>query len=309
MTEENNEELVYLPKKVEPSKDLDPLRTRMVSLTNDFYTLCWTCLRKDVWKKANNSYYNDQCEENEIAFKELWDDKTIGNKPITLTDENLRDIKYYMLFFILTVLYVLTGIIHQVFTGEIEASCTWDIRLLRVLLVSLVQMKLLGEFRQGIVKLKYAVNHEEEFLDGELWFAKLISSFQIICTLASWFTLVLFICSEVAPLDMIQDFTGICVFTELDDWIGGHICSSEPEIDEDEIQHYNLKNVNDRIHIFMKMSLLQTDTEIVEDLHDDGSVLKKITYFFYEYKALIYLVPLVCLPVEWAYLRFHPYAH
>jgi hypothetical protein len=300
---------VKLPKNPQKAEECDPLRMRMVVLQNDFYTLCWTSLRKDIWKKASNNYYNENCGESAIAKDTLWENKQIGGEEINLTEANLKYIKYSMLFFILTVLYVLTGIIHQVFTGEIEASCSWDIRVLRILLVALVQMKLLGEFRQGLVKLKYAVNHESEFIDGELWLAKLIPTFQIICALASWFTLVLFICSEVAPLDMIQDFTGICVFTELDDWIGGHICSSEPEIDDDEIKFYNLKNVNERIHIFMKMSLLQMDTDIVEDLHDDGSILKKVTFFFYDYKGLVYTLPLICLPVEWLYLRFHPYAH
>jgi len=300
---------VKLPRKPQKAEELNPLRMRMVVLQNDFYTLCWTCLRKDIWKKASNNYYNKDCEDNEIAKETLWEDKQIGGEEINLTEANLKYIKYSMLFFILTVLYVLTGIIHQVFTGEIEASCPWDIRVLRILLVALVQMKLLGEFRQGLVKLKYAVNHESEFIDGELWLAKLIPTFQIICALASWFTLVLFICSETTPLDMIQDFTGICVFTELDDWIGGHICSSEPEIDDDEVKFYNLKNVNERIHVFMKMSLLQCDTDLVEDLHDDGSMLKKVTFFFYDYKILVYTLPLICLPVEWLYLKFHPYAH
>jgi hypothetical protein len=107
---------------------------------------------------------------------------------------------------------------------------------------------------------------------------------------------------------MIQDFTGICVFTELDDWIGGHICATEPDVAEDCEKYYDFTDINNRISLSMKMSRLQYDTNIVEDLNDDGSFLKKFTVVFYEHKFWVYILPLVCVPVEWAYLKYHPYA-
>lgn len=300
-------------------KLVDPLRLRVMSLNNDFYTLCWSCLRKDIWSKKFKVGYSEEDltdDEEENSDKLEWDDKMIGNEKLSLTVENLRDIKLYMFCFILIILYVLIGIIHQIFTGEIIASCTWDIRLLRILLVSLVQMKLFNEFREGIVKLKYVYLNEDSFI--EVWLAKLIPLFQIICTLLSWITLILFICSEIDPLSMIQDFTGICVFTELDDWIGSHICASEPDLpeltEEDEKngktmeELYDFSRVNERISLTMKMSKLQNDTNIIEDLNDDGSFLKGFAYSLYSHKVLIFLIPLVCIPVEWAYLKYHPLA-
>lgn len=297
---------------------VDPLKVRTVSLNNDFYTLCWSCLRKDIWKrKFKPGYSESDINEEEDNLEEIieWEDKKIGDKQLSLTDSNLRDIKIYMFCFILIILYVLVGIIHQIFTGEIIASCSWDIRLLRILLVSLVQMKLFNEFREGIVKLKYTYNNENLFV--ECWFAKLISYFQIICTLLSWITLILFICSEIDPLSMIQDFTGICVFTELDDWIGSHICASEPDLPEEQSEEhknydlnavYNFEGINERISLTMKMSMLQSDTNFVEDLNDDGSLLKSFAYSLYTHKTFIFLIPLVCIPVEWAYLKYHPLA-
>mmetsp|Transcript_18472 Transcript_18472/g.19093 ORF Transcript_18472/g.19093 Transcript_18472/m.19093 type:complete len:318 (-) Transcript_18472:108-1061(-) len=284
---------------------LDPLRLREVCLNNDFYTLCWSCLRTDIWNKKLKFGWTEE-DEGEDEDKYQWMEKTIGGEQLSLTSDNIRSIKVLMTLFIVIILYVLIGILHQVFTGEIEASCTWDIRLLRILLVSLVQMKLFNEFREGLVKLKFVYNHEHLFIENG--FAKFIPLFQITCTLLSWVTLVLFICSETDPLSMIQDFTGICVFTELDDWVGGHICATEPDVDEEEQKYYDFTNINDRISLQMKMSKLQYDTNIVEDLNDDGSFLKKFTYTLYADKILIYLLPLLCIPVEWAYLKYHPYA-
>jgi hypothetical protein len=282
---------------------INPLRMREVCLNNDFYTLCWSCLRKDIWKKKLKDGYNEDDDEED---KYEWQDKQIGGQLLSLTTDNLRDIKLYMFAFIFIVLYVLIGILHQIFTGNIIASCSMDIRVLRILLISLVQMKLLNEFREGIVKLKYVYNNSEDFI--ELWLAKFIPLCQILCTLLSWITLILFICAEIDPLSMIQDFTGICVFTELDDWIGGHICATEPDVAEDCEKYYDFTNINERISLSMKMSRLQYDTNIVEDLNDDGSFLKKFTVVFYEHKFWIYILPLVCVPVEWAYLKYHPYA-
>ena len=258
---------------------------------------------KDIWKKKLKDGYNEDDDEED---KYEWQDKQIGGQLLSLTTDNLRDIKLYMFAFIFIVLYVLIGILHQIFTGNIIASCSMDIRVLRILLISLVQMKLLNEFREGIVKLKYVYNNSEDFI--ELWLAKFIPLCQILCTLLSWITLILFICAEIDPLSMIQDFTGICVFTELDDWIGGHICATEPDVAEDCEKYYDFTNINERISLSMKMSRLQYDTNIVEDLNDDGSFLKKFTVVFYEHKFWIYILPLVCVPVEWAYLKYHPYA-
>lgn len=265
-------------------KTLNPLRLRQVSLSNDFYTLCWSCLRTDIWKN-----------------------KKIGDTSITITENDIYYIKIYLLCFIATILYVLIGIIIQVFTGEIVASCDWDIRILRILLVALVEMNLLGEFRQGLVKLKYVYENEGDF--RELWLAKFIPICQIVCVFLSWITLVLFICSEVDPLSMIQDFTGICVFTELDDWIGSHICSTEPEVSEDKKHEYQFpSDLNDKVSLTMKMSKIQLETDIDEDLNDESSLLIKITYFFYTHKVYVYILPLVCLPVEYLYLKFHSHA-
>lgn len=289
----------------ESKKEIDPLRMREVCLNNDFYTLCWSCLRKDIWK---NKLKPGVSEEDVLEDDDKYEmkEKEIGRVPLSLTPDNIKDIKIYMFCFILIVLYVLIGILHQIFTGEIIASCPWDIRILRILLVLLVQMKLTNEFRQGLVKLKYVYLNEDNF--QEVWLAKVIPLFQMICTLLSWITLVLFICAEIEPLSMIQDFTGICVFTELDDWIGGHICATEPDVPDDLEKYYDFTGINDRISLSMKMSRLQYDTNIVEDLNDDGSFLRSFTYAFYSHKSLIYLLPIICIPIEWAYLRYHPNA-
>lgn len=294
---ESKEETVY-----------DPLKLKEFNLNNDFYTLSWFMLRKDIWYDCpkNNKKLEEMTEEEKQDDDNFyWRQKTLGGKQISLTDSNVRNIAVYMTLFIAIVLFVLIGIIHQIFTGEIKVTCPWTINILRMLLVCLVQMKLFNEFKEGLIKFKYAYFNPENFTNAGLSY--FISISQVLTTLLSWSVLVIFMATENEPLDMIQDFTGICVFTELDDWIGSYICSTEIKISEEDEKYYNFDDINEKLSLENKMSMIQFNTTIIENLNGEHP-LRSIVYSIYNSRLILFFTPLIVIPIEWLFMRYHPRA-
>lgn len=293
------------------SKDVsvyDPLKLKEFNLNNDFYTLSWFMLRKDIWYDCpkNGKKLEEMTEEEKQDDDNFyWRQKTLGGKQICLTDSNVRNIAVYMTLFITIVLFVLIGIIHQIFTGEIKVTCPWTINILRMLLVCLVQMKLFNEFKEGLIKFKFAYFNPEDFTNPGL--AYFISISKVITTLLSWSVLVIFMATENEPLDMIQDFTGICVFTELDDWIGSYICSTEIKISEEDEKYYNFDDINEKLSLENKMSMIQFNTTIIENLNGDHP-LRSIVYSIYNSRLILFFTPLIVIPIEWLFMRYHPRA-
>lgn len=261
---------------------IDPLKLRNVSLNNDIYTLYWAGLNKDCWDKLHEEYPEIE---------------------LTLTSENKRTIKFYFFVFIITVFFTLSLILYQVFTTEIEVICPIQITVLRILLVMLVQSHLTGEFRESLAKWKYSRENPEKFI--EPWTADLIAALQFFVAVASYATLLLFICTETAPLDLIMDFTGIVVFVDLDDWIGEKICSTEPNLDTDKIAYYGKEKINEKMPIHMKLSKLQYYTDIVEDLNE--SAFNWILALFGNGRLIFACFPLLVLVVERLFIAYHPY--
>lgn len=294
---ESKEESVY-----------DPLKLKEFNLNNDFYTLSWFMLRKDIWYDCpkNGKKLEEMTEEEKQDDDNFyWRQKTLGGKQISLTDSNVRNIAVYMTLFIAIVLFVLIGIIHQIFTGEIKVTCPWTINILRMLLVCLVQMKLFNEFKEGLIKFKYAYFNSENFTNPGLAF--FISISQVLTTVLSWSVLVIFMATENEPLDMIQDFTGICVFTELDDWIGSYICSTEIKISEEDEKYYNFDDINEKLSLENKMSMIQFNTTIIENLNGDHP-LRSIVNSIYNSRMILFFTPLIVIPIEWLFMRYHPRA-
>lgn len=286
----------------------DPLKIKEFNLNNDFYTLCWFMLRKDIWYDSpKNGKELDKMTEEELQDDENfnWRKKTLGGQQINLTDSNVRNITVYLVLFISIVLFVLLGIIHQVFTGKVKVTCPWTINILRMLLVCLVQMKLFNEFKEGLIKFKYAYFKSNNFTHPSL--AAFIGLAQVLITLMSWTVLVIFMATENEPLDMIQDFTGICVFTELDDWIGSYICSTEIKIDEQDEKYYNFDNINEKLSLEHKMSMIQFNTNIIENLNGNEWI-RTFVYSIYNSRSILFFTPLIVLPIEWLFKHYHPRA-
>lgn len=261
---------------------IDILNIRKVELSNDVYSLIWAAEKKDCWEKLHNDF---------------------PETDISLTSKDKRYIRFLFLVFIIALLFTLSLILLQVFTTEIEVICPIQITILRILLVYLVQINLTGEFRQSLLKLKYCLENKDEFY--EPYFAALVSFFQFFIALASHITLLLFICTESAPLDMIMDFTGIVVFVELDDWIGEKICSSEPNLDDETLAYYDKNTINEKMPTHFKLAKIQYYLEIIEEL--SGGVLSFFISIFGRGKHIYTLFPLLVLVVERLYIEYHPY--
>lgn len=266
---------------VTPSK-LDLLCLRKVNLSNDIYSLIWASEKKDNWEKIHN--------EN-------------TNLCIDLTFKDKLYIKFIFFLFVSALIFTLSLILIQVFSSEIQVICSTQITILRILLVYLAQINLTGEFRESLLKIKYTNENSHEFESP--FFAKLVSVIQFLMAISSYFTLLLFICTQINPLFMIMDFTGIIIFVELDDWIGEKICSKALNLNNDKVLYYNKEMFNFKMPITFKLSLLKDYLEIIEDLN--GGSLTFLISLFGKGKYLYSLFPLFVLLVEKMFIMYHPY--
>jgi hypothetical protein len=269
-------------KVVEPL-EIDPLKLREVSLNNDVYTLYWAALNKKCWEKLNTD------ESNKLGFD------------LYLTDGNKCSMIAHFILFVITVFFALTLIIYQVFTTKVEVIVPVQITVIRILLVLLCQVNLMKEFRESVAKLKYTAQFSDEFSNACL--AGFIASIQFIVACASYVALLLFICTESAPLDLIMDFTGIVIFVDLDDWIGSKICSIEPIFDE-EVKYYTPEKYNHKLPLYEKLSKIQYYTDIVEDRN--YSAFNCLTTLFGPCKFILIFPPLLVLLIEMLFVQYHP---
>lgn len=280
----NETETLLLGDKGADKVTIDCIKLKTCNLNNDIYTLYWASLNTEIWDKYNSN-------ENSQKLN------------LSLTDSNRWAVKANFLFFIAVVLFILSLIIYQVFSSEINVYCKPQITVLRILLVLLVQFNLFGEFREGLVKWKYANEHPEKFI--EPFTAKIIGFFQFFIALASYVTLLLFICTEDTPLSMIMDFTGIVVFVELDDWIGSNICSTEPAISEEKLKYAGDK-INDKLTLNMKLSLIQYYTEVIENTNQ-GGIISCLLMLFTKYRYFLIILPFSVLGIEYLFKQYHPF--
>lgn len=280
----NDTEKLLLGDQKEDKIEIDCLKLKTCSFNNDIYTLYWASLNNEIWDRYNNNENNQKLN-------------------LSLTNSNRWAVKGNFFFFIVVVLFILSLIIYQVFSSEINVYCPIQITVLRILLVLLVQFNLFGEFREGLVKWKYASEHEHKFI--EPFTAKLIGFFQFLVALASYITLLLFICTEDTPLSMIMDFTGIVVFVELDDWIGSNICSTEPSISDEKLKYAGDK-INEKLTLNMKLSLIQYYTDVVENTNA-GGLISCLLMLFTKYRYVLIILPFSVLGIEILFKRYHPY--
>lgn len=284
----NDDNEIYVEKKT--SERIDPLKLRECSPNTDVYTLYWAALRKDVWEKSN-----------------LNEDSQYNGLDLYLTPSNYTHMVLHFLVFCVIVFFTLVLILYQVFTTEIEVICPVQITILRILLVFLCQCNLTSEFRESLTKLKHTVDFDHVY--NHLYFARLVCSIQLIVACVSYTALLLFICTEVAPLEMIMDFTGIVVFVELDDWIGDKICSIQPSISNEKMEkiknYYSKSKLNDEMSFYTKLSTIQEQVTIYEDTN--RPFLSFVLSLFRKNKFILYLLPLLVLVVERLFIAYHPY--
>ncbi len=285
MDEKPSDDTPLIPKENEKLKD--PLLLQKVNLNTDIYALTWTSLRSDVWEDLSD-------------FR--------GHR-IFLTAGNLTWLKINFIMFITLVLVTVILLLYEVFTHDLYKIATWPILFLRLTLVTFSQKKLEPEFYQGIVMLRYTIKNQENFLD--LGFALFVSIFQVLVATLTFFCIIIFVCMADEALDLVMNFAALAVISELDDWIGQLVTSDKPFGDEEEFHKselYNLHNINERMRLTDKMSLVSGEVELIDDQNYVTSRRCFIIFISYLIKYFPwYFLPLLVIPINDLLLRIQPH--
>jgi hypothetical protein len=266
----------------------DPIKVQHVVLNEDFYALTWNACRKNAWDPAkveNLKILKDSREHIEIK----------------LTDSDDRNLIFGFLLFIAVVLLTVGVLLYESFLNDAYTDATWPIVILRITLVSFAQQKLKPEIFQGISLLRYTFKHESNFIHPT--FAKFVAFCQTMIASLTFVAIFFFCCMADEALDLIMNFAGLAVISELDDWVGEQIMAEKLYLEYNDEKFKDAKiltaNLNDRMGLFTKICLVSEDLEIVDDQNDaiiDNCLWGIITYLcdFIPYS----LIPLLTLPTQ-----------
>lgn len=261
----------------------DPLLIEEISLKSDFYTLIWSALRKGIW-----------------------DGKMIRKQDIFATQYDIVWMKINFWFFITICLGTFFLIVHQVLSSDIEVTCRWPVWTLRCILVYFIAKSLSAEWTQGLAKARYTFRNPDEFNEPD--FAKFIGLIQAFAAAFTVIGVAIFVCTETNTFDMVMSFTGMTIFSDLDDWLGGLICAETPhkEHEGDSDEMYTLEKLNERTPLSMKLSMLQDDLDIIDD-HNTGDLgyLGSLLDFLHKSEIIIYLLPFSPLVIGPLILRYN----
>ncbi len=261
----------------------NPLLIQNIGLNTDIYAITWTALRNDVWEDID-------------LFRET---------KISLLPANYLWLKTKFLLFITLVILTVAVLFWEVFTHDLYTPASWSIIVLRITLVTWAQKKLGPEFSQGISMLRYAFRYSEDF--SYSFFACFVSCCQMFIACITMMCIILFVCMADTALELIMNFAGLSIISELDDWIGGLIVCDTPvgQTDIHKNELFDLKNINERMCLNDKLSLITEKLEIVDDQNWEFSRFWFIKCFSYIIFALPWsLLPLVTLPLNYFLLKY-----
>ena len=107
---------------------------------------------------------------------------------------------------------------YESFLNDAYKDATWPIVILRITLVAFAQHNLKPEIKQGIALFRFTNHHSSSF--SHPCFAKFISLCQTLIALITLISIFFFCCMADEALDLIMNFAGLAVISELDDWVG-----------------------------------------------------------------------------------------
>lgn len=255
---------------------LDPLLCYKIALNEDIYAITWCCLRKDVWEG-----------------------KTFRGQKITFTEKNISQMWWRFWFFMLLMSITLIILFWEVFFHSEYIKGDIPITILRIALVGWAQNMLSAEFTQSFCKFRYAFKYPEEFSNP--YFAYFVSLVQFALANITLLSITIFVSIEDTALDLIMDFTGLGVLSDLDDWMGSNIVVNNPH-DEDEKhpnEDYDISNINDKLDAHDKVSLIKEHFFIVDDQNyefNPSCFMRWLSFIFFD--SPWFLFPLVTLPIS-----------
>lgn len=221
--------------------EIDPLLVRDNHVAEDYYSLVWCSLKKEVWQ-----------------------DKTFYGANITFTGKNTVLMLLEFFGFLLLLGLTIFILIWETFTSEKFRFANIRIEILRILLVFFAQKLLTPEITKGSYKFRYVRRFPEEF--SYPFFASLVSFFQIFMACVNYCCIVLFMCLSDTALPLVMHFAEVAVLIELDDWFGEMICKEFPDEGE-KPEDVDITDVNENMGIHSKMSMVREDLRIVNDLN------------------------------------------
>lgn len=264
----------------------DPLLIQSCGLNTDIYALTWTALRIDVWEKVEE-------------FR--------GNK-ISMLSQNFRELKINFFVFVGLVLSTLLTLFWEVFNNDLYTDVTWTLFILRMTLIGWCQKHLSPEFNQAIVLLRYTVKHSNDLTHP--YFAFFIGLCQLILANLTLISVILFICMADSALELLMNFSGLLVTSELDDWIGGNIILDNPHGGNEKYpdDDFDLNGLNEKMSLRDKLAMIPSFLKVVDDQNyefSESMFIKMMSWLIYEIPWI--LLPLIAFPINSILLKIRPH--
>jgi len=235
----------------------DPRNAKKIALNTDYYTLTWACLQKHIY-----------------------DRKKIRGVLINLLPVDYFNLYLEFLAFSIMIFATLILVIREAVLYDEYIEGTFDIIIYRCILMVYALVSMGPEFEDGYAKYLYTLKNPTLFTYPG--FAKFVALDQLINAGVTLTTVLFFVCTADTPADLLTNFSGLCVLSELDDWIGEAILAnqvvrkkyylSKYEEEEKEIYRkknevvnskYDLKQLNERLNVIEKMSLLEEEDLVI----------------------------------------------
>lgn len=289
---------------VEATNSEQYLDYHKLSLPPDYYAITWASLRKTQFIGA-----------------------TMHGVDVFLTASNLFWVYINFITFTILLLITILILVKEALIDDIFTKADWIMVCLRVILIAFAQRKLLPEFSYGYYKMLYSLKNKREFNHPE--FAVFVGFCQMLVTICTLIAVLFFVCMADEYIDPVTNFGGVCVLSELDDWIGDVIMSNrlkgcetlemaereeiyqgkddeknpakEITIDK-ENEKYDLTDLNSRIPLVNKLALITEDD--LEIVIDDSLVLDAHWFIVLCEKVIKvipweYLIPLATIPISY----------
>lgn len=271
----------------EEGKKKDPIYFRSVSLGTDFYSLTWHSLKKSAFVG-----------------------KKVRGVDICLLPQDYFWLYINFILFIGLLLISVFLILQEALIDDVYVEGDWMMDVLRILLVIFTQIHLGAEIELAYAKFLYPITNHHEFYHPSM--AIFIGFSHCLVCVVIMIGLIVFVCMADEFADPVINFAGICVLSELDDWLGDTIVNvfkldsdddivKELEEEKDEEKKtdlekklkksrrkYTLKHLNERMNLFNKMALLADDDSLVK--FDEG-IYERAPFYIVWFEKLVSVIP------------------
>jgi hypothetical protein len=283
----NNED--HKDAKITTGEDLrDPCNARKINLNTDYYSLTWACMQKTIFKN-----------------------KQIRGEHIELIPRDYFVLYAQFLLFCSAVMVSLLLVIRESILSDNYVVGSTAIIVCRIILIFYAMVSMGPEFSEGYAKYFYTSKHQSEFTFPG--FAIFVGIMQIILAATTMATVAFYVCTANYFGELLTNFSGLCVLAELDDWIGNMILNNsiqlddhtrDGNVDENIRDLYKTNNLNERLSVMEKMSLIDGDTDLV--LYYNERVSTKASWIIYYIDNINRVIPWsVIVPILLIPLSFY----